>query len=81
LQLFFLCLSEYLLIPVSTVNEYALKGLEKIEEKLPILHQPADKVRGKNPAIILQLCKTFKTIFYLFSQCWGSFSLCLFNAT
>ncbi|XP_068447484.1 mannose-6-phosphate receptor binding protein 1 [Clinocottus analis] len=29
---------------LATVNEYALKGLNKMEEKLPILHQPADKV-------------------------------------
>ncbi|XP_054905116.1 mannose-6-phosphate receptor binding protein 1 [Poeciliopsis prolifica] len=29
---------------LATVNEYALKGLDKMEEKLPILHQPADKV-------------------------------------
>ncbi|GLD62308.1 mannose-6-phosphate receptor binding protein 1 [Lates japonicus] len=28
---------------LATVNEYALKGLDKMEEKLPILHQPADK--------------------------------------
>lgn len=37
----------YELVSVATVNEYALKGLEKMEEKLPILHQPADKVRPK----------------------------------
>ncbi|XP_051234003.1 mannose-6-phosphate receptor binding protein 1 isoform X1 [Dicentrarchus labrax] len=29
---------------LATVNEYALKGLDKMEEKLPILHKPADKV-------------------------------------
>ena len=34
-------------VSVVTVNEYALKGLDKMEEKLPILHQPADKVRQK----------------------------------
>lgn len=34
-------------VSVATVNEYALKGLDKMEEKLPILHQPADKVRQK----------------------------------
>lgn len=33
------------LVSVATVNEYALKGLDKMEEKLPILHQPADKVK------------------------------------
>lgn len=35
------------LLPVATVNEYALKGLDKMEENLPILHQPADKVSQK----------------------------------
>ncbi|XP_006790379.1 mannose-6-phosphate receptor binding protein 1 isoform X2 [Neolamprologus brichardi] len=29
---------------LASANEYALKGLDKMEEKLPILHQPADKV-------------------------------------
>ncbi|XP_076860437.1 mannose-6-phosphate receptor binding protein 1 isoform X2 [Brachyhypopomus gauderio] len=29
---------------ISMVNEYAIKGLDKVEEKLPILHQPADKL-------------------------------------
>ncbi|KAM9384324.1 mannose-6-phosphate receptor binding protein 1 [Pholidichthys leucotaenia] len=29
---------------LAAVNEYAMKGLDKMEEKLPILHQPADKV-------------------------------------
>lgn len=40
----FLCV----LVSVATVNEYALKGLDKMEEKLPILHKPADKVREKH---------------------------------
>lgn len=30
--------------PVSTANEYACKGLDKLEEKLPILQQPPEKV-------------------------------------
>ncbi|XP_062854306.1 mannose-6-phosphate receptor binding protein 1 isoform X2 [Trichomycterus rosablanca] len=29
---------------IAMVNEYAIKGLDKMEEKLPILHQPADKL-------------------------------------
>lgn len=29
---------------IAIVNEYAIKGLDKMEEKLPILHEPADKV-------------------------------------
>lgn len=32
---------------VATVNQYAMKGLDKMEEKLPILHQPADQVTQK----------------------------------
>ncbi|KFP49680.1 Perilipin-3, partial [Cathartes aura] len=31
---------------VSTANEYACKGLDKLEEKLPILQQPPEKVVG-----------------------------------
>lgn len=32
---------------VAVVNEYAIKGLEKVEENLPILQQPADKVKSR----------------------------------
>ncbi|NXT89000.1 PLIN3 protein, partial [Anhinga rufa] len=31
---------------ISTANEYACKGLDKLEEKLPILQQPTEKVVG-----------------------------------
>lgn len=30
--------------PVSTANEFACKGLDKLEEKLPILQQPPERV-------------------------------------
>ncbi|XP_049341929.1 mannose-6-phosphate receptor binding protein 1 isoform X3 [Astyanax mexicanus] len=29
---------------IAMVNEYAMKGLDKVEEKLPVLQQPADKL-------------------------------------
>lgn len=32
-------------LPVALVNEYACKGLDQLEENLPFLQQPADKVR------------------------------------
>ncbi|KAK1801272.1 hypothetical protein P4O66_022674 [Electrophorus voltai] len=39
---------------VSVVNEYAMKGLDKMEEKLPILHQPADKL----------VCETVEKVYH-----------------
>lgn len=39
---------------LATVNEYALKGLNKMEEKLPILHQPADKVVSDTVGMVYQ---------------------------
>ncbi|KAF0042247.1 hypothetical protein F2P81_005779 [Scophthalmus maximus] len=39
---------------LATVNEYALKGLEKMEEKLPILHQPADEVMSNTVGMMYQ---------------------------
>jgi len=32
---------------VAVVNEYAMKGLDKVEENLPILQQPADQVKPR----------------------------------
>ncbi|KAM3620584.1 uncharacterized protein V6R79_025668 [Siganus canaliculatus] len=37
-----------------TVNDYAMKGLDKMEEKLPILHQPADKVVSDTVGMVYQ---------------------------
>ncbi|XP_024134045.1 mannose-6-phosphate receptor binding protein 1 isoform X1 [Oryzias melastigma] len=39
---------------LATVNEFALKGLDKMEEKLPILHQPADKVVSDTVGMVYQ---------------------------
>ncbi|XP_070817208.1 mannose-6-phosphate receptor binding protein 1 [Chaetodon trifascialis] len=39
---------------LATVNEYALKGLDKMEEKLPILHKPADKVVSDTVGMVYQ---------------------------
>ncbi|XP_053286181.1 mannose-6-phosphate receptor binding protein 1 [Pleuronectes platessa] len=39
---------------LATVNEYALKGLDKMEENLPILHQPADKVVSDTVGMVYQ---------------------------
>ncbi|XP_061593630.1 mannose-6-phosphate receptor binding protein 1 [Cololabis saira] len=39
---------------LTTVNEYALKGLDKMEEKLPILHIPADKVVSDTVGMMYQ---------------------------
>ncbi|XP_034560620.1 perilipin-3 [Notolabrus celidotus] len=39
---------------LATVNEYALKGLDKMQEKLPILQQPADKVVSNTVGIMYQ---------------------------
>lgn len=39
---------------LATVNEYALKGLGKMEEKLPILHQPADQVVSDTVGMVYQ---------------------------
>ncbi|XP_044216617.1 mannose-6-phosphate receptor binding protein 1 isoform X1 [Thunnus albacares] len=39
---------------LATVNEYAMKGLDKMEEKLPILQQPADKVVSDTVGMVYQ---------------------------
>ncbi|KAM9797538.1 mannose-6-phosphate receptor binding protein 1 [Syngnathus typhle] len=39
---------------LATVNEYAMKGLDKVEEKLPILQQPAEKVVSDTIGMVCQ---------------------------
>ncbi|XP_029938809.1 mannose-6-phosphate receptor binding protein 1 [Salarias fasciatus] len=39
---------------LTTVNEYAMKGLDKMEQNLPILHQPADKVVSDTVGMVYQ---------------------------
>lgn len=39
---------------LATVNEYALKGLNKMEENLPILQHPADKVVSDTVGMVYQ---------------------------
>ncbi|XP_026160524.1 mannose-6-phosphate receptor binding protein 1 [Mastacembelus armatus] len=39
---------------LATVNEYAMKGLDKMEEKLPILQQPADQVVSNTVGMVYQ---------------------------
>ncbi|XP_051509865.1 mannose-6-phosphate receptor binding protein 1 [Myxocyprinus asiaticus] len=39
---------------ISVVNEYAMKGLDKVEEKLPILQQPADKLVSDTVGMVYQ---------------------------
>ncbi|XP_034035502.1 perilipin-3 [Thalassophryne amazonica] len=39
---------------LAAVNDYAMKGLDKMEEKLPILHQPADKLVSDTVGMVYQ---------------------------
>uniref|UniRef100_H3BXV8 Perilipin n=1 Tax=Tetraodon nigroviridis TaxID=99883 RepID=H3BXV8_TETNG len=39
---------------LATVNEYALKGLDKMEENLPVLHQPANQVVSDTVGMVYQ---------------------------
>ncbi|XP_056895234.1 mannose-6-phosphate receptor binding protein 1 isoform X3 [Takifugu flavidus] len=39
---------------LATVNEYALKGLDKMEEKMPVLHQPANQVVSDTVGMVYQ---------------------------
>ncbi|KAJ0032362.1 hypothetical protein NQD34_002443 [Periophthalmus magnuspinnatus] len=47
-------LLDYIEPKLATVNEYAMKGLDKVEEKLPILHKPADKVVSDTVGMVYQ---------------------------
>ncbi|XP_071400466.1 mannose-6-phosphate receptor binding protein 1 [Centroberyx affinis] len=39
---------------LAAVNDYAMMGLDKMEEKLPILHQPADKLVSDTVGMVYQ---------------------------
>ncbi|CAL9695469.1 unnamed protein product [Knipowitschia caucasica] len=47
-------LLDYIEPQLATVNEYAMKGLDKVEENLPILHKPADKVVSDTMGMVYQ---------------------------
>lgn len=69
----------FLFFLVASVNEYALKGLDKMEENLPVLHQPANQVRQEMltlSSIAFNFCFFFlrysiqRNIQQLFSSVW-----------
>lgn len=47
-------LLDYIEPQLATVNEYAMKGLDKMEENIPILHKPADKVVSDTVGMVYQ---------------------------
>uniref|UniRef100_A0A8C6S9E1 Perilipin n=1 Tax=Neogobius melanostomus TaxID=47308 RepID=A0A8C6S9E1_9GOBI len=47
-------LLDYIEPQLATVNEYAIKGLDKMEENIPILHKPADKVVSDTVGMMYQ---------------------------
>lgn len=47
-------LLNYIEPQLATVNEYAMKGLDKMEENIPILHKPADKVVSDTVGMVYQ---------------------------
>lgn len=47
-------LLNYIEPQLSTVNQYAMKGLDKMEENISILHKPADKVVSDTVGMVYQ---------------------------
>lgn len=47
-------LLNYIEPQLATVNEYAMKGLDKMEENIPILQKPADKVVSDTVGMVYQ---------------------------
>lgn len=47
-------LLNYIEPQIATVNQYAMKGLDKMEENIPVLHKPADKVVSDTVGMVYQ---------------------------
>lgn len=52
-----LTFSPFAILSVAVANTYACKGLDRIEEKLPILNQPTEQVSlGKRAEAFCLMC-------------------------
>lgn len=51
-----LTVNVYFLPTVATASEYAHRGLDRLQESLPILQQPTEKVSAKSVDSVLRLC-------------------------